>query len=62
MKVTYWLYDGERVLTAVRAEAGTAHAIIIGDAIRSHERVPLCYPEFTPYEFTRMLRRAEVRA
>lgn len=59
--VTYWLYYGERVLTAVRAEAGTCDGIIIGDAVRSHQAVPLCMPEFAPYEFERMLRHAEIR-
>lgn len=58
--MTYWLYYGTRVLTAVRLPAGAADADVRMAAVQWHDRVPLCYPDFAPFEWRLMLQRADV--
>jgi len=56
MRITYWLYYGQRVLTAVRAEEGKSYDDVRAIAIDAHDRVPLSYSlECSPVEFRSML-------
>lgn len=57
---TYWLYFGRKVLTAVRMMAGMSRQQVIAHAIEQHNRMPLCMPEYRPFEFTIMLEWARV--
>jgi hypothetical protein len=57
MRITYWLYYGQRVLTAVRAQEGKSHDEVRAIAIDAHNRVPLSSSslECSPVEFRSML-------
>lgn len=59
--ITYWLYLGERLLTSVRAPEGLDDASVRCRALASHQRVPLCMPEFAPFEFSTLILSSEVR-
>lgn len=61
MRVTYWLYYGSKILTAVRGD-GLSDAKVREIAMEQHDRMPLNSPsECTPSEFRSMLARAEIK-
>lgn len=62
--VTYWLYYGVRVLTAVRMEsAGASRESIIQTALKYHHAAPCISlaPNENPSEFEAKVRRASIR-
>lgn len=59
--ITYWLYYNGQPVYSVRALQGTSEAQVRYLAMNWHSRVPLCYPEYAPFEFTNVLSRSEVR-
>lgn len=59
MRVTYWLYWGDKILTAVRGSKGLSDTEVRAIAIEQHNRVPL-HTEVAPVEFRSMLSRSEV--
>jgi len=62
VRVTYWLYYGQRVLTAVRAEEGKSDVEVRSIAIAAHDRVPLfSTSECSPGAFRSMLCAATVK-
>ena len=63
MNKTFWLYHGERVLTAVRLKEGASDQEAIRRALYWHEKNPCIGPaqQETPAEFKNKLHHAEVR-
>jgi len=49
--ITYWLYKGNRLLTAVRLPLGATLRDVIAKALYWHRRVPLSMPEYAPFEW-----------
>ncbi len=61
--VTYWLYHGTRVLTAVRMPEGTSDHMVKQKALDDQEKCPGAFggPNETPYSFRTRLQYATVR-
>jgi len=58
--INHYLYYGDRLLTAVRADINASAQDVRTKAIAQNDRVPLCYPEYSPVEFATMLNAARV--
>ena len=62
-RITYWLYDGDEPLTAVRLPEGADDLSVKGFALRQLEVVPgvICPFGVTPAEMGARIKRAKVR-
>jgi hypothetical protein len=61
MRMTYWLYNGKRVVGSVRAKEGLTDQEVRAKALNSHDTVPLCSVDETPYERRFALQHAQVQ-
>jgi hypothetical protein len=63
-RVTYWLYDGPRIVCSVRLHSGATDDEVRGEALYWHGRCPTVYADFpavVPYEQARRIVSADVR-
>jgi hypothetical protein len=51
LKTTYWFWYGGEIVASVRMQAGTSERAAREEALRQHDRVPLCNrPGELPFE------------